>query len=234
MKYILGMTTIDRQDFGVPSTLPKTMASLSKSGFWDQGGDHPFVLFDGGSKSFDFLNPFRDVAEISGAGEKVDIRDSHRLLMEYVLSKYTADFLILMQDDILFCRNWFTNLDLWLKRFYQSDVWCYSFYTPYREAANTKNRVWKYPANKYYGNLCLAIDYKHLDKLAKKIRENPFKGGSDMNIKYWLLESNQEYLLASCPSIAQHQKSGSTLGHKHSQCQSFMGEDVDPRIYESR
>ena len=232
VKFSFLLLAIDRMELTGVQQIGETLGSLAASGFWEQVDNPAFVLFDGGSRSLDYLAPFRSRFDIAGVAMTRRPRQAEACwrAIDYVLRGQPADYLIWLEDDIQFCKNWYLNVRGWLRRYARPEVWCYSFYDPRPVLSDGRCRV--YPTQEYYGAQCLAIRYDKLASLEYNVRVIPKRGLFDVKIRSWLQDHDQSCLLASNPSLVQHREGPSTFKTPRHKSQSFPGEGVDPKLYE--
>jgi len=205
MKYIIGMTTINRN----PSDnyLEKTIDSFDRAG----GLSYPnskLVISDSGSKDLSFILPIED--KYNG---KLDILYSdHKLTSHQNVSKVlkhcaniSSKYVIYIQDDIVFRPDIMSHINSFVEDYPDSPMWC--FYTPYQEVltrANKGIKKWDYKPANYYGSLCYCLRKEHAMEYAQELISTP-SGGGDIVLNRWLQNKfPNKFIAASCPCFVQH------------------------------
>jgi hypothetical protein len=238
-RYLLGMTTCDRVQRGGVDLLPSTLASLEKSGLWNSGIDFHLLLHDTGSTHLDYLNRYRSLAKASIACCE---KESHQCenvirLLEHALDRYDAEYLVFLEDDILFCRKWIENLDAWLGRYATEEDYMISLYACYAHvlAAFFRGRMISHiELHGFYGAQALVFPFAKVPDLLAKLtvlQEEKFPGYIDMQFKEALMRSGMTDIPTCVPSIVQHINRGSTLSTPTHRSPVFFGEDQDPSFY---
>lgn len=238
MKYAIVMTVCNRSELGGGDTLDKTMNSLKNSGLWESGIDFTLLLHDTGSDNKTYLDKYKNlpntIIECNKNREMMLINVINMLV--YTKEHIPCDYIVYLEDDIIFCKNWIQNVDAWLNKNVDYDNWFVSFFYPYPKE-DFKSQVIKLPSEKYYGTQCLGIMRSKLESLINHFdakNKEGYQTGQDMFIREWLvLGNNSEFIKFSNPSLIQHQNLQSTLSTSVSELISdlFVGEDQDPKFY---
>lgn len=234
----IAVTTCDRSRLGGTNYFPRTWESLVKSGLERQLDGTPLAFFVGGpGGSF-----AQEVKRMTGQpcfsapqDLRLDvIRNSHRALAW--LAGTRAEFGLLLQDDILVCRNWLTEARCWLAETAPSDGMLYSFATQYERVEADANllRGWAdYPNEEFYGCWCIAmprsaiVSYLFGDerqRAEERVKE------FDMSLKrHVIARGGRTY--AHSPNTAIHVGARSSIGNVHAYTAGpnplFRGEDYD-------
>lgn len=231
MKYVFGIYAINRAEHDSDNYLAQTMESLKKSGFWEQAHDTRFILSDGGSKDLSYLDVLKgSPIEISTTGEKVHHGVNFRHLLEHAL-QYEPEYFVLLEDDVIFCKNFFQNLDAFLQEHGTPETWAYDFFSVQKGPKNRSTlAAMNYPAATFWGTQCVAL--RHIDSLVKFLHSTNRVLVTDHIIKHWLLNNRQKHILTAFPSLVQHVGKASTLWKKSPSpiSPTFLGEDVDPSL----
>jgi len=233
----IAMTTCDRTQFDATNYVEETWGSLVRSGITDQLGDGPLAFFSGGPGG-SFAAGIRRLTDrhcfCAPSKFRLDvIRNSHRALAW--LAGTGADYGLLLQDDILVCRNWLAEARRWLGGTAPKGGMLYSFATQYQlvEAPDNIARGWAcYPADRFYGCWCIAMPREAiLSYLLSDERQQAEERGKgfDMWLK-WHVIARESRMYAHCPNIAIHVGMESAIGNDHGYAKGhhlFRGEHWD-------
>jgi len=156
--------------------------------------------------------------------------------------KDNTEFLLLLEDDIVVCRNFIQYIDQFCEEFkHQFQV--FSFYTPYIEVEDAFNKglkIWCYPPEKFYAGLALAFKPHVVEDYLKEYHNNlelhrdlPDGFHGDIRLNRYL--TAHKIMIGACvPNLTQHIGDNSTLPTELKRTQSvrtcpcFIGEQKSP------
>jgi len=204
---IVGMTTIDRREVepivGTENYLEQTLESLLRP--YISGVD--IVLFDSGSNQTDFI----DSCVQRWSFIDVDIAPSHLTLMKntnralYEMLQMSDDeWIILIQDDLIFVENVLTILPELLSRA-PLDAGMLSFVSQYTGCNADINGYVAYPSNEFYGLYFTAFKRNLLEQwFASPEHRNAmyFSTRADLFIGKWFEAVSRVY--AYNPNLGRH------------------------------
>lgn len=247
MKYYIAMRVFDKRNSGGTNYLHKTIGSMMRSGLFDSS-DFELHLFDGGSKSMDYLNPYFGLrnTHVHKVDGKITNNENWLRSVDYA-ERLDCDHILCVEDDILVCDRWIESI----KKFVMNNNHLIdtnpmvSFYAPYSEIKQrTENRDkhWKYPYRKFYGTQCVMFRklvglecsrhirnaIENMDQYNFNFRERCAANGmKSRSIDLWLQEWGinefpKQTFVASCPSYVQHI---GRKGENHLHQSHFLGED---------
>lgn len=246
MKYFITMRCIDRSP--KENYIHTTMKSLIASGLFNSKLSFEFHLFDGGSPSLDYLKQYKELKNLSIHTPKVETTKNEDWLRAVgYCEQIKCDYVIQLEDDILFCNKWLESINTYLKKHKKliDDNPMVSFYTPYKEIERrTKKKIeyWDQSFQQFYGTQCILFKkdialkaVNHIIKGIKDINNYSFKfrkknhkpaGMIGACIDLWLQEWGvheypNKFFIASCPSFVQH--IGETP-NKHLHQSHFLGQ----------
>jgi hypothetical protein len=223
------------------------MKSLISSGLFKSEIPFEIHLFDGGSASIDYLDEYYPIRNlfIHKTKEKITRNENWLRSIEYC-KDIDCEYVIQIEDDILFCNKWLESIDAYIKK-HQSlidDNPMISFYAAYPEIEKrTKNKIEYWPGTfqQFYGTQCIVfkkdIALKAVDHIIKGInnfntypfhfRKAQHAGGMigaciDLWLQEWgIHEYPKKSFILSCPAFVQH--IGETEG-KHLHQSYFLGQ----------
>lgn len=236
-KYIMAMTVCNRLEKNGTPTLDLTIDSLKKSGLWQSKIDFTLVLHDSGSVDTSYLDKYESLPNVLvvKSKEKAGILKNAVLMLKYICKNLQADYILYIEDDILFCKNWIENLDHWTRSYIRPADWCFSFYCPYEHLSPFGLNIFNWRLDSFYGTQCFGVPFDKLASLTdffEKKNKEGYERGNDMFLSEWIrISSRKESIKTSYPSIVQHMAIGSTLDSYAHKSPSFLGEDIDPKFY---
>lgn len=245
VSYVIAMTTCNREEFSGKNLLETTINSIIKSGLFKSKIDYTLLLHDTGSEDVSYLEKFEDIPNVIVKKCK---EKSHQVMNGYYMLKYIkenlpCDYVICIEDDILFCKNWLENIDGWIKKYKDDNDVFFTFYCPpyieHEYLFKKCNEIWdKYPISAFYGAQCFSISFSEIENVTNTYKlEYDKKSGKefiDIVLHKWLIEKYpNKYIKSSIPSFVQHINIGSSLHTNKHATTTFMGEDFDPKYFES-
>lgn len=241
MKYTIVMETCNREEKGRGTNLlAETIQSLVKSGLWGSTIDFHLVIHDSGSKDKSFLEPFKNLEKttvVSCENKELNLRNV-QYAFTYVLKNHPCDYVINLEDDVIFCKNWIENIDGWIKKYVNDKDIFFSFFTPYNIASylgNKKIQIWReYKIESFYGNQCLGFPYNQLENAIEVLSNVKTVGfNADIMFQRWLKKYGKKPTIKSShPCLVQHRNLNTTMSHQTTVLSySFLGEDIDPELY---
>jgi len=212
--YIVVCTTVDR--FPKPNYIDRTLESLERSGFFDSDLRPALVLTNSNPARGEYLEKFRRLPRTTvtdpGTAAGLSVNAGSAIV---AAARTGADYIIIIEDDIIFCNRWIESIDAWLRSHASAEHRLFSFFTPYREVTNAMNQgrdSWKYPLQAYYGAQCWGVRGGDGRSIGEFIRTCP--GNYDVALQHWVKRAYPQvsHHLASCPSFVQHIGLISALG----------------------
>jgi len=225
------------------------MESLIKSGLFESKISFELHLFDGKSSSLDYLNQYKLLRNTFIHKTKKNItRNENWLRSVHHCKNKNCKFIIQIEDDILFCKNWLESINSYVTKHEKlvnknPMVTFYAAYQEIKRRTNKKVEYWEESFQQFYGTQCILFKkdialkaVKHITDGIKNINNYTFKyrkkdviplGMKGACIDLWLQEwgiheYKGKFFLASCPSFVQH------IGrseNKHLHQSHFLGED---------
>lgn len=212
--YIVVCPTVDR--FPKPNYIDRTLESLEKSGFFDSELCPALVLTNSNPARGEYLEKFRRLPRTTvtdpGTAAGLSVNAGTAIV---AAARTGADYIIVIEDDIIFCNRWIESIDAWLRSHASAEHRLFSFFTPYREVTNAVNAgrdSWEYPLQAFYGAQCWAVRGGDGRSVGEFIRTS--RGNYDVELKQWVERTYPQvsHHLASCPSFVQHIGLISALG----------------------
>lgn len=253
MKYYICMRTFNSLYNPKPrkNKIKRTLESLEKSGLFKSNIPFEFHLFDGGSPDINYLlSSVKEHMTLHRFINRLTRNENWLQSIEY--STYIdCDYIISLEDDLLFCKNWLESIDKYIKN--NSNVintnpmtTFYSAYKEIEERYKLKERkltYWDMNYNLFYGTQCVLFKKdiglfaaKHIKEGIKNFNTYKFNfrnrkncgGMKVMCIDLWLQEwakncyKNQKFI-ASVPCFVQH--IGAKAGEPRYHHGFFLGEE---------
>ncbi len=254
LKYAICITCVNREEKGHKNIIQETFRSFENGGMFESKIDVEFLLFESGSKNFDYLNFIEKYKEkynhlkihiITNSFPLDGFTNTHRMFLH--LTKYESqlkennkledlyDFVLWMDDDIWVCKKFLENMDAWVKRFANFSIFT-SLYIPFITFPMKNNNIahTAYIYN-YFGSCCTIFR----PQLAKFIPQHFFDkvGKPDSKFRRCIEHHfpSMNKILVSSVSLVQHMNAGSVnhadnKGYKGHMAKNFVG-FVDPKIY---
>ncbi len=238
-KYVIVMQTFNREKKFGKNLLQDTIDSLIKSGLWKSSVKFHLVIHDSTNGENPALNGLENlenttiVRDCSIGGQLGNAYTS----LKYAQENFISEYVISVEDDIIFCKNWIDNIDDWITKNIKEDDILFSFFTPYNHTKllyDINIEVWDgYKNEDFYGNQCICFRHSQLNNICKIFKEKLDIGkidGSDIILHEWLEKYNKKQTIkASCPCLVQHRNLFSTVTHGSVVLSSsFLGENIDP------
>jgi hypothetical protein len=239
------MITKDRMEKGKQNYIQQTVGSLYHSGLLASRTRYEFHIFDGGSKSLNYLRETPFYSSVCGYNiHSVDGRlvsnalippnvNAGRALIYGGSRVPDADWVLFLEDDIEVCKDFLDGVAVYVQ--YKNPLYkvC-TFYTPYREVEDQYKMfgkgTWAYPVKAFYGTQAFAIRPPDALSLGNYLCNLSYPTSSyDIEMKNW--HGNEGYFLASVPCYVQHIGKDSLLFEdekRFHQCTSFQGVDWSP------
>lgn len=130
-------------------------------------------------------------------------------------AKHSSEWVIFLEDDLLFCADFFNSIQRWLSKHAKMNRRIYSFGCAYPQVENKgelNHECWDhYAIESFYGTQCFAVRREDAVDLAAYLLHQCFAerfkpGEYDLGIAHWHSVRYPElgYFSASCPSFVQH------------------------------
>lgn len=220
----IGLTCINRP------YLKRTLQSLMAGGLRGFTQDHTIELFDG-SGDPGYMHAHKktwpQLIIHSDGWKRNNVKNN---LWKWGILRVNTEWVMHLSDDVIVCRDYMRYAHLFVQKFRQHfDV--FSFWTPYREVCHAwknKRPYWRFPADKFYGGIALALKSHVLEQL---LASGLWKGqvGFDM-VMHKFFRARKITVCAAVPNLTQHigrhttQKHGQ--GERLAPC--FIGEEKSP------
>lgn len=252
-KYSIVIGTIDRAPR--KNYLGETLINMRRSGIWDSPVPFRLDIIDSGSPNarayFDeqiypnipnatgsprigihYMEPLANNVQVpqfaikdKETGQLHRSRNANALECLRIGIASQAPWILFVEDDVDFCRDFLGSVDRWLARHARRDRHLYSFATPYKGVCQAWEQgltSWDFPARNFYGNQALAFSRSDAISAENYIRRRlptwDTGQGFDLLLKEWALGSFRcEFFLSSVPSFVQHmgQESSIHFGRFH-------------------
>ena len=235
--YIFAMTVCNRIESGGINHLDTTIASLRASGLWDSGIDFVLLLHDTGSKDQSYLDKYvgQENCIVVKPKEKLGQQDNMVAMLQYAndnLGGSKDDYVLFLEDDILFCDNFISNLDVWVKKHVVDEDIFQSFYVPYTQSQENiaKGIDEQFLLRHFYGAQALGFKYHRLSSLLAWLKMSRSSNGkwtalNDLLIRAWVETFGKPTMKVSAPPLTQHLNTGSSLHTPTHQAPNFTGKD---------
>lgn len=240
--YVIAMTVCNRSELGGETLLELTMNSLIKSGLFESKINFKILLHDTGSDDTSYLEKYENIPNI--IIKKCPVRTIQRInaynMLKYIEEQLKCDYVICIEDDILFSKNWIENIDGWIKKYKKSTDILFTFYCSYevqKKYFEDEYETWNtYNIDNFYGTQCYVFQYNRINELSKiyydsDLTKNEYVG---MLLQKWVKKySIKSYIKACVPCIVQHINRGTSLKSVSHTSFTFLGEDSDPKFYDN-
>lgn len=245
MKYLIVMRTINR-DYSIndytDNFIHTTINSLIKSDLFKSKCDFEFHLFDGGvplndkllpisieKPSIEYLNKYKYLKNtFIHCADKYLTKNENWLRMISETKYIVYDYLIMLEDDLVFCNKWIESINLFCNKYENllNNHPFISFYASYKEIEKEYKKgkeYWdQYTAEQFYGTQCILFKKKkalecfdYISNGIENINDIVFKKPRntellkirciDLWIQEWLMNKYPDSnVVASCPSFVQH------------------------------
>lgn len=243
-KYLILIETSNRADVGKGNLLLETITSLMNSGLWESEIDFHLLIHDSGSVDRTFMNFARILPRttIVSCKERQNRLGNAYYSFKYARDNFLFDYLIHLEDDIIFCKNWMQNVDAWIKKHVNENDLIFSFFTPYNHTKilyDLGYDIWdEYKIGDFYGLQCIGIVREEMYNIIAALKAKIERGkvsGADIAMLDWFQSigrSKDTFIKASCPCLVQHRNLHTLMTHGNQVLSySFLGEEVDPGIY---
>jgi hypothetical protein len=226
MRIAAAMITVERperQYLGETLRNLERAGGLSDSPFWivDSGSSPAYLAREAGPGSL----PGRYQIETPGTDHRRSLNANAARALA-LASDEDADFVLMMQDDLDFCADFYGSLCRWLADHYQPHWLLYSFGTtwpPVHRAALDGATSAPYPIGQFFGTQCYALSISWARRLARWFEDawprlsSDSKGRrvyDDIILHRWARDMNPDarHFLASAPSFVQHVGESSSIG----------------------
>lgn len=222
--YSFVLLTCDRSP--KPNYVTQTLSSLFRSTLPD---DCRFLTYINGVSSPEHIDVYLtcpyDTARVIHTTDEYEVNPGVNFYVSRALElgidqlSNPNDWLIFMEDDLLFCADFFNSIRRWLDRNATNDRRLYSFGCPYFQSikpndftGSFESDVWSYyPTESFYGTQCFAVRRDDAIDIAAYLSHaeftNKFQPGEyDLGIAEWSSRRYPElgYFAASRPSFVQH------------------------------
>ena len=240
LKFAVVMRTADRTPRR--NYLEETLASLSRSGLFSSGPSSPdftLTLFDSGVGESSFIGeaiaasiaqPDRHQVEVVPAERRFTPNENSERALRGGAERAGDDgWVVFVEDDLWFCRDWLGSIERWLCAYAVEERRLYTFHTNASsdEVADQRDD----PIDGFFGTQCYALrspDAVTAAAFSEKIYRRT--SGHDMMLKEWAFVHWPQYdcFSASVPSFVRHMGEESSIQMGPLQdCdyRSFPGED---------
>lgn len=246
MRIGIVMVTIDREKTGRKNYISDTLWDIHRSGLTCSNTPYVFHLFDGGSKSLEYIvgSYRRSVFNVLWESE-VKLAPNVNVGRALVFGgQLDVDWVLFLEDDIEFCKNFLDGVAWWLGHYAGTKHRLFTFYTPYREILTEYNKIlecsnninvstWEYPVDKFYGTQAFAVRPREAQSIGEYLVNLPYPtSGYDIEIQNWAkanpIQKEPENFLSSVPCFVQHIGEQSVLFNdpkRFHQTSGFIGKD---------
>lgn len=243
MKYAVTMLTINREPH--ENYIYKTLNSF---GWYNSDKVIAFDVYDSGSNK-EYLEALKFFA--GGISDKINIythpdhkedisvgdikRRDHFEICNSILSttkyifknsiKYDVDYIIFVEDDIIFAKDFINLVDMWLGKYSTNEIYLYSMCCTAIDQLDVAKDLGflDWPAKKFWGAQCLLFRKDHIGSFLRFLNKSTPHLLMDTLVHRWLAEAKVKYIRTPAPkSFVQHIGLSSTWRQG--------GDKVDPRF----
>jgi hypothetical protein len=223
----IAIKTIDRSP--KKNFLGETIKNLRRGGVFKSEHLGKLWIVDGGSRDVWTYLKSQGVTEVLRHQVDHAKRSMHQNAQRCIdlASSGTADFALVLEDDIDVCRNFLESVVAWLGDHELSTPMMYVFGANYAQiAVEAKKgiRFWNYPCDSFYGALACGWSAPVARDLARWLGPDPFykkkdgeevrTHGHDLLLGRWGSFLKLHHFLAAAPNFVQHIGAESSLNNK--------------------
>lgn len=218
-----------------PDYLRITLENLKRSGvFESEFFDSLFIVDSYPSDIFHRLPKFvvaKPKIQIDEPQEKRSLHENALQAISLAVSSKTADWVMVLEDDLDFCGNFLDSVHRWLEKHKTSKTQMYVFGANYQQVLNavqSGESSWDYPVEAFYGAQCCVWRKLDAAHLVEWLGPNPnydgvTRNGHDLLLQRWGKDQGLKFFLASAPSFVQHIGVESGIGNRYFEFLSFPG-----------
>ena len=234
LKYVIGITTCNREADASVQTLPLTIASLQRSGLWESDIDFELVIHDHGSVDQSYLDEFDQLPRctvVRNSTQAPGHQENLLGMLEYIHSQKPCDFVLWLEDDVLVCDKWIENATAWVEA-HARVAPAATLYHQYAYIEGTRSLALD---GGYYGTQAIVLNTAWLPRFIAYLKQRQttdWGALTDLLFAAWLREDlGLTSIAAPDVSLVQHMPQHSVLHTPQHTAQAFPGEDTDPKLY---
>ena len=251
LRYLIVIPCVNREERRAINIIEETFSGFEKSGMFESIIEFKILLFESGSydKSYlDFIKVYQEKypnkIEIIYSDLKLNGNGNTFKMFLFLnkIPKNNVDFIIWMDDDVFVCKKFIENADAWIKKYANFSMFS-SLYVPYDSYPIKKFKYISHARVQDFIGTCCTIFKPEIMKYPLAQWFHKHHQMFDFNPDVRFRESIRKYffhinkMCVSNPSLVQHMNIGSSIyknkkKNKGHRCNNFIGEDVDPKLYE--